>query len=214
MIRAMPTLKRDGFLGLCAACAGASVVTAPLVATSAQTPQHFYPTPPDMTRLERVQVEQVDLLGRRLMAIDRRTGKAIVVPLEPGTLINGKHNNAAFRSIQSGDLVDVKLVPLHNGTYAVRELTVNIWVGNVLVTGVSSSGFTFQSLDYKTDKPIASLSPHDGYMAPKFARPQKDAVVELLTTVATLPIGAHVKLFGYKPPASAVVSFFRAEQYK
>ena len=80
----------------------------------------------------RVQVERVDLSQTRLIAINRATGETVVVQVEPGTLVNGKHNPRGLQAIQSGDLVDVKLVPRPSGGYAVRDLSVNIVMGDFL----------------------------------------------------------------------------------
>ncbi len=135
----MTPIKRDGFIGLCVACAGAAVS----LSTASAHASGNSNLSPDLspaalssaaqrTQLLRVQVERVDLSQTRLIAINRATGETVVVQVEPGTLVNGKHNPRGLQAIQSGDLVDVKLVPRPSGGYAVRDLSVNIVMGDFL----------------------------------------------------------------------------------
>ncbi len=88
------------------------------------------------------------------------------------------------------------------------------------MTSIGAGGaLSIQPLLRQSDKPMVRTSAQDfnGYVYAVFAVPQSGAEIVLLSKRARpedVPIGAHVRLYGYKRPNSPTISYFSVLQYR
>lgn len=209
-------VTRLQLLKYCAACAG--VMAIPSRSTLAQSgtltldPAKML----DHTKIRIISFEviSIDRTSSRLNGKSSE-GQAVGLQLNSDTTINGKHVRTFSTRIKPGDFIIARTSIQPSGDLIATVLAINVWQGNVRITGVTSNRITFVPVDYHTLKPRGHLTWAEGSVPPHFGTVLRPAAIYDVSgrSVALNQslIGRAAKVFGFKPPTSATVNVTRAE---